>query len=51
MSEELAPGVFIEEVAFRARTIPGVPVVLSAFAVVLVAFALFRLRRHRGATP
>jgi hypothetical protein len=49
MSEERAPGVFIEEVSFRSRTIAGVPVLTWALALALVVFALVRLRRHRGA--
>lgn len=48
MSEERAPGVFIEEVSFRSSTIAGVPVVTWALALVLVALGLVRLRRHRG---
>jgi hypothetical protein len=50
MGEERAPGVFIEEVSYRSRTIAGVPVLTWAPALALVAFAFVRLRRHRGAT-
>ena len=48
MSEEPAPGVFVEEVSFRSSTIAGVPIVTWALALVLVAFAVVRLRRHRS---
>lgn len=48
MNEELAPGVFIEEVPYRSRTIAGVPVLIWGLAAVMAAFALVRLRRHRG---
>lgn len=48
MSDEPFPGVYVEEVSFRSRTIAGVPVTTWGFVLVLVAFALVRLRRHRG---
>jgi hypothetical protein len=48
MSEELAPGVYVEEVSYRTRTIAGVPVLTWGIALALVAFAFVRLRRHRG---
>ena len=50
MSEERFPGVFIEETSFRVSTIPGVAAAAWALALVLIAFALVRLRRHRGAS-
>jgi hypothetical protein len=49
MSEDLAPGVFVEEVSYRSRTIAGVPVLTWGVALVLVSFAFVRLRRRRGA--
>jgi hypothetical protein len=49
MSDERAPGVFVEEVSYRSRTIAGVPVLTWALALLAVAFGLFRLRRQGGA--
>jgi hypothetical protein len=49
MSEERAPGVFVEELSYRSSAVAGVPALTWALALTLVAFALVRLRRRRGA--
>jgi hypothetical protein len=50
--EELHPGVYVEEVAYRSRTIPGVPTVVVLLAGVLLGvaagIALERTRCRRG---
>ena len=47
MSEERAPGVFVEELLSKLGG-RGVPALTWALALTLVAFALVRLRRRRG---
>lgn len=49
MSEDRAPGVYVEEVSFRSSSIPGVAVAALPLLAVLVGYAVVRLRRrHRG---
>ena len=51
MAEDLHPGVYIEEVAYRSKVIPGVSTVIIFLAGVLLgvaaAIALEMLRRRR----
>jgi hypothetical protein len=49
--EDLSPGIYVEEVAYRSKAIPGVPTVAIVLAGVLLgvaaAIALERVRRRR----
>ncbi len=50
MPEELHPGVYLEEVAYRSKAIPGVPTLVFLAGVLLgvaAAVALERARRRR----
>lgn len=51
MPEDLHPGIYVEEVAYRSKAIPGVPTVVLFLAGVLLgvaaAIALDRARRRR----
>jgi uncharacterized protein with ACT and thioredoxin-like domain len=56
LPEELHPGVYVEEVAYRSKAIPGVPTVALVLAGVLLgvaaAIALEKVRRrHLPPTP
>ena len=42
MSDERAPGVYVEEVSYRSRSIPGVPVLAWVVAAALLGVALAR---------